>query len=243
MNRSPMPPAPGHARRRWTLRVAGLVGPLVAVWVLAGCNPASIATLLVPFVDDKEPPKCKLSAANKETSVAIVTWFGNRELGLWPDLMPADNELSEKLAVHLRERYAANKEKVKIVPHAQVRGFQSKVVSDTWSPAEVGKRVKADYVIALEINALSLYEKSTYQQLLRGNTEIAVKVYDVAKPAGEQVIFDDFYRRTFPKEHPIDADGSAQQFRALFINRIARELSKLFAAYERDERMYNMEIE
>jgi hypothetical protein len=228
----------------WALRGMLCLLPLAVVFV-SGCNPASLAMLLVPFMDDKEPAKCKISTPNKETTVAIVTWFGNAELKMWPELVPADSELSERLAAILRDRYALNKEKVKIVPNAQVRNYQNKMVGDTWSPAEIGKQVKADKVIALEINSLSLYEKSTQrsQQLFRGNTEIAVKVYDLDKPAGEQVVFEDFYKRVFPRENPIDGGGSSMQFRATFITRAARELSKLFAAYASDERMHDMETD
>ena len=46
-----------------------------SVVLVSGCNPASLAMLLVPFMDDKEPAKCKISTPNKETTVAIVTWF------------------------------------------------------------------------------------------------------------------------------------------------------------------------
>ena len=79
--------------------------------------------------------------------------------------------------------------------------------------------------------------------MYRGSTEIAVKVYDLSQPDGEQVVFDDFYRREFPKENAIDATGSVQQFRAQFLNRVARDLSRWFAAYANDERMHDMETD
>ena len=41
----------------------------------------------------------------------------------------------------------------------------------------------------------------------------------------------------------IDGGGSSMQFRATFITRAARELSKLFAAYASDERMHDMETD
>jgi hypothetical protein len=229
----------------WVLRGMLCLSPLLSIWLLTGCNPASLAMVLMPFFDSKEQPQCKIATPNKETTVAIVTWFGNRELQMWPELMPADSELSERLAAILRDRYAGNKDKVKIVANAQVRNYQNKMVGDTWSAAEVGKRVKADKVIALEINSLSLYEKSTHhsQQLFRGNIEIAVKAYDLAKPAEEQVIFEEIYKRPFPRESPTDTFTSAPQFRAAYLTRVARELSKLFAAYEADERMHDMETD
>jgi hypothetical protein len=231
--------APETPRRLWTSRTAWVMYILAGVWLSVGCSPGTLAGFLLPWVDDKEPPRCKLSSKDKEVTVAIVTWFASVETH--PDLIPAETELSERLAQHLRERFKENKEKVKIVPTAQVRTYQSKLVASTMSPAEVGKRVKADYVIALEISSMSLYEKHSYQQLFHGNTEISVKAYDVAKPAGEQVIFDEVYRREYPRDTPIAADGSAVQFRTMFIGYVARDLSKMFAASDRTERFDNMD--
>jgi hypothetical protein len=226
---------------KWAFRAILLCLPMVSLALLSGCNPAALAMMLMPFTDDREQPKCKLAAAHEEKTVAVVTWFGNRDVQLYPELVPADNELSEKMGALLRDRHKANNERVKIVPNAQVRVYQNKVASDTWSPAELGKKVKADYVIALEINALSLHQKGSGNTLFRGTTEIAVRVYDLSKAAGEQVMFDEIYQRAYPKESPMDAAGSVTQFRALFLNHVARDLSRWFAAYSHDERMYSME--
>ncbi len=207
--------------------------------MLSGCNPAALAMMLMPFTDNMEQPRCKLASPREEKTVAIVTWFGNSEMQLYSELVPTDNELSEILMKTLRDRYKVNGDRVKMVPNAQVRVYQNKVTSKTWSPAKLGKRVKADYVIALEINRLSLHERGN--MMLRGSTEIAVKVYDVAKPEGEQVMFDNVYTRTYPKDNPIDSN-SVMQFRSRFLTHVARELSRWFAAYSHDERtLYSME--
>jgi hypothetical protein len=218
--------------------------PLAGLCALTACNPASLAYLITPFVDDKEQPKCKIAEKNKEVTLAIVTWFGSREMHMYPETMPADSELSERLATNLRQRYTANKDKVKIVPYAQVRNYQNKQFGDTWSPADVGKLVKADKVIALEINALSLYEKGSLrsQALFHGNLDVAVKVYDLAKPAEDQVVFSDFYKHEFPKGSPINPDMGAAQFRGQFIEHAARDLGCWFATYTNDERMYKMDM-
>jgi hypothetical protein len=235
----PRPPVRGMSLRVWALHAALLLCPFLGCALLSGCNPSALAMMLMPFVDDRVPARCTLSAKDKETTVAIVTWFGNRDLQLWPELMPCDQELSEKLAVALAQRFQKNKEKVKIVPNGQVRPYQSKVVNAAWSPAELGQKVKADYVIALEINSLSLHEKSSYQTLFRGIAEIAVKVYDVNKPT-DKVIFDDIFQTAYPKDNPIEANGSLQMFRGAFMVRTARDLSRWFAASSSDEQMYKM---
>ena len=64
-------------------------------WLLA-----ATALLMLPFVDDKVPAKFKLSSPDKEVSVAIVSWFGSLEVR--PEVMPADGELSDRLAKKLK---------------------------------------------------------------------------------------------------------------------------------------------
>src|SRR5947209_9518760 len=114
-------------QRTWLLRGVAALLPLLGTGLLIGCNPAALTMLCMPFMDNKEPPKYKMAAPNKDVTVAIVTWFGNRDLKLWPDVMPADIELSDRLAKYLQDRYALNKDKVKIIPGVQVRAVQGKV--------------------------------------------------------------------------------------------------------------------
>jgi hypothetical protein len=224
--------------RIWASRKAVPIYCLLLLWLSLGCNPATLSGFLMPFMDDKEPPECKISASSRETTIAIVTWFGNRSLTLWPEVVPCDTELSDRLAVSLRDRFQANKEKVKIVPNSLVRSNQSKSFTEAYSPAEIGKKVKADKVIALEIKSLSLREKGS-SQLYRGNTEISVQVYDLEKTEN-QVVFEKIFQTTFPRDIPMPADGSIEQFRAQFLTRVSRELSQWFAAHSADEKMYQM---
>jgi hypothetical protein len=228
------------AWRRWAVRAAFVLLPLASFALLSGCNPAALAMMLMPFIDDTEPPKCKVSSRDKERTVALVTTFANPDLQLYPELRPFDHELSDRLVIALADRYQKSKENVKIVPNSQVRPYLSKVMSATLSPVDLGKKLKADYVIALDINRLALHEKGAYQLLCHGNTEIAVKVYDVNKEGDEKVVFDDFFSLTFPKDNPIEATGSIDQFRAAFVIRVARELSRWFARCPTEDRMYKM---
>src|SRR5205823_5839076 len=101
-----------------------------------------------------------------------------------------------------------------------------------------GKHFKADYVLSMEINSMSLYEKGSYNRLYRGQTEIALTMTDVSKPAGEDKKWDGFYTTVYPGARgPIEVEGSSvMQFRTLFLNHVAKQLSKRFAAYPTDER-------
>jgi len=220
--------------RRW--RWAALI--VFAVWLNLGCNPITVTNLLLtPFVDDKTPPKCKLAAKDKPVTVALMVTHANPDFSS-PETLPVEFELAERLTQAMRKRFAENKEKVTILPPAKVKSYQNKFAGKTLLAHELGQHFHADYVIQLEINNISLYEKRSQKMFYRGNAEIAISVLDVSKPRGEGTIFsEEFYQCEYPRERPLEVgDSSVAQFRALFLTRIARDLTRFFAASPAEER-------
>lgn len=215
---------------RWTALLLG------TLWVSIGCTPATVTWFLLPFSDDRIPPKCpEVLADKKEVTVCIVTDYATLETR--PETAPAERELAEAFAQQLRKRCQENKEKIKVVPPEKVRSYKRQADFATRSNYEVGKHFKADFVIALEINHLSIYEKGSSHSLFRGNTELNVQVVDVNKPAGEGTIFTEPYRREFPTNGPRDSsDMSPTQFRHAFVNAVASDLARLFTAYPKEQR-------
>ena len=207
-----------------------------ATALVVGCNPQTLNFLLMPFVDDKDPPKlCKIASPDKkEVTVAIVTTFANLETR--PEMLPIESDLSDRLAAEMRRRSIANKEKVKFIPTAKVRSLMNQTAGNTLSPREIGKKLKADVVINLEINSISLYEKGSFNQLFRGKTEIAITCVELTKPADEgthQVI----YSHEYPGARgPIDAgNSSVLEFRTKFLDVIAQDVARYFIAYSSEE--------
>jgi len=213
----------------WTIAILGLT------WLVIGCNPATLNYLLMPFSDDRVPPECKLASKDKEVQVAIMTTFAY--LQTQPELLPVEMELGERLAQTLRERCKENKEKIKIIPAAKVKSAVN-AAGQAVSPHEIGKQLKADYVISLEINSMTLYQRGSSQTLYRGNTEINVNVFEIAKPNGEARIWGPkIYSCEYPGSRgPIDAAGSScQAFRSLFLTKVARDMSRYFSSSAPDE--------
>jgi hypothetical protein len=204
--------------------------------LVIGCNPQTLNFLLMPFVDDKEQPKCKLASPDKkEVMVAIVTTFASMETR--PEMLPIESELSDRLAAEMRKRAAANKEKIKFIPTAKVRSLMNQAAGNTLSSQEIGRKLKADFVINLEINSISLYEKGSFNQLFRGKTEIELTCVDVNKPSGEATPFKDIYVREYPGARgPVDAgNSSVLEFRTKFLDVLAQDLARYFIAYSPDE--------
>jgi hypothetical protein len=218
---------------RWIMILMGALA-----WVSVGCNPQSISMFLMPFTDNNTPPEYKLFAADKEIKLAIVTNFARPEIH--PDLQAADAELAELVGQALRKRCEENKHKIKIVPIAQVRSQELKqrqLTGGEPSGVEIGKNLKADYVLELTINFLSLYEKNTYPPMYRGKSDVAVSLYKVDVKDGEHKVFGKDFPRLYPGgSGPIDASSMGPQtFRRGFLTKVANDVSKMFISYPPDE--------
>ncbi|MBX9680168.1 MAG: hypothetical protein K2X38_15515 [Gemmataceae bacterium] len=199
-----------------------------------GCSPASLTFLLMPFVNDNIPAVCPLAKKDKELSVALVCRAHGLETR--PELLPAEQEIADLLSKHLKKRFAENKEKVTVVPPSRVRPYMAKAGSDASSLHELGKTLKADYVVSLEITQFSLNDNSL-RTLYRGAAEIDIKVLDVSKDEGEATVWTQVYKREYPRGRHVDAGEMSQlQFRANFGNAIAGDLARFFTEYPKDER-------
>jgi hypothetical protein len=228
---------------RWKRRTAYVVvsaSVLFVAAVSAGCiTPASLAMPFMLFTEDKIDAKMPLpkDKKKKEVTVVLLASFAN-PLETRPEFQTVDRELCEKLAVEMKKRFDANREKIKIIPYHKVKSFLNKDPDlNLTAKREIGKHFDADYVINLEINSMAFYEGS-FRQMFRGTTEIMVTVFDVKQDEGDPPIYNDIYRTQYPEHTPIDAGSeSVLSFRSAFLNRLGRDLSRWFAAYPSDERI------
>ncbi len=201
-----------------------------------GCGPASLAFMFMPFVDERVQPKCKLASADKEITVVIASRFENLEIR--PEVAPTDQELAEMLTQELRKRFKDNKEKVKIEPPVRVRPHLSKLKSwDASSLVQLGEHFKADYVIALNIQNMSLVMPNTYNSLYKGRADVEVIVYDIHRSALEPILLKDSFRCEYPTTKEVDVSTTSPQgFRNRFIGRMSRDLARWFTAYPSDQK-------
>ncbi|MBY0523916.1 MAG: hypothetical protein K2R98_10990 [Gemmataceae bacterium] len=213
--------------RRW--RLVGLLG--LAILSTIGCNPLTSLYFLAVGLDPKVEPDCRLASEdkNKEVKVVILTYC---PLEMRQELLGADRELSSLLGQKLLEGTRANKEKITIVSPTKVQHYKDE--HPNWQsngPEVIGKYFRADYVIDLEINTLTLFQARSANQMLRGNAEISITVHDLSKP-GEEPIFKDEYACEYPpsREVPI-SDCSPQKFRMQFLTRMATDLSWKFTSH------------
>jgi hypothetical protein len=218
-------------------RAWATLAPVILLWMVVGCGPASLAMMLMPFSDDKEEPKCKLANPDKEVTIVLACHFQNLEVR--PELMSADQQLVDSLATELNKRYKDNKEKVKIVPPTRVRGDLMKLRE--WDPPslrEVAEKYNADYLIAIDIQKLSLVMRNSYDTLFNGQVDLHVRVFDIHAPILDGYKYENYYHQSgFPQNRPIDASNSSPDlFRGMFVEKMSKDLAKWFAAYPSDDK-------
>ena len=228
-----------HTKSRYGWRwILVLLGGLA--WVSIGCSPQTLSALLMPFTDNNTPPECKLFESDKEITLCIMSNFARPELH--EVLIGADAELADQLIHAFRKRCQENKHKIKFIPSAQVRSeeIKQRQTGGFVSPVDIGKTLKADYVLEVKINSFSIYEKDTYPQMYRGKTELAVNMYKVAAKDGEE---HKLYSKEFPRVYPngmstLVADGglNASMFRSKYLSVVANDIAKMFISYPPEER-------
>jgi hypothetical protein len=215
--------------RRW------LLASLLGVVLFTGCNPGSLSYFLLP--ESKEDPEYRpLTAKDKEKGVKAAILIDS-PMEIQTRFVQLDRQLSETLAVQVRQLAQANQEKIQILPTHKVEDFKN--THPDWKNlaiADVGRMLGVDYVINLDITKLSLVEPGN-GTLLRGRAQLAVTLVDVAHP--EDTMMPREFSYLYPQEAPTqcDFDTNPWQFRQEFLSHLARRLSFFFIAHSKRERM------
>lgn len=219
--------------------LAGLVVLLAAGF---GCNP-----LLAPFyffggvTDSKEPPDFQLYTTakrdkkKKEIKIVILPY---RSKTLSPDFIGKERSLATAFVRQLTERFAANKEHVKIVSIHDVEKFKSEHQDwRTMKACEIGPHFNADYVIDMDVLDLSLFERKSHGMFFNGYCRISLTVKDVDKD-GEEPLFTREYAMQFPKQGPrvADLDDSVDKFQQDFFAQVATRLCWALTPHPTTER-------
>jgi hypothetical protein len=197
-----------------------------------------MAYFLLP--ESKEQPELRRLASDdkkKEVKVVILTYAA---LDPRPESIQADRQLAEILAKELAQLCQENQERVSIVPPRRVEEYKNTHPSRRgYDPAEVGQHFKADYVIYIEMNKLTLYERGASDLLLRGRADMLVSVVDVKHP--DETPDSREFTCVYPSDSKGAIDASAETpvmlFRQAFLQYVARRLSYYFAPHTKRDRM------
>jgi hypothetical protein len=217
--------------RHW--RLAVLI--VLAVGLAPGCNLMSLPYFLLSG-EAKEAPKWPLKPKEKgqEVRVAILGYTG---VDVRPEFIRVDRDLCELLAQQLKRSFKDNDEKVTIVPNSQVEAYKDR--HPDWTHlnlADIGEQLGADYVIYLEIGALTLYEQGSGNLLYHGRTDLTVSLVDVHDPSGSPERDDPSYQYPVSRGGFVPADEmTSRKFRLDFLTYVAKHLSWKFTAHPMDD--------
>jgi hypothetical protein len=211
------------------------VGLLGAV-LCAGCDVASLTYFLLP--ENREDPEYRpllIKDKDRGIKVAILIYT---PLEVQTSFVQLDRQLGEMLAEELRSLSEANRQKIQVVPAQVVEAFKNSHARwQTMDTAEIGRSLRADYVISLEINKFSLVEPGTSGMLLRGHAQVSATLVDVAHPDDTPLPREVPY--VYPAEGPMQSefDLDRNTFRQKYLGHLARRLSYLFLAHPKRDRM------
>lgn len=212
-----------------------LTGLFLGSLAAAGCDLQTMAYFLSP--EYKEPPEVGsiLSKDKKKVNrVAILTYFNPLETR--SEVIQIDRELAGVLTRMLQQQCEADDEKIEVVSPRKVEEYKNK--HPNWKQTDlpvVGRALNADYLIYLEMNQVSLYDKGSL--LFRGRANIDATLVEVNKPDDEPRQKREHY--TYPSEArggiPVDPDTNLQQFRDQFVMYLAKRLSWCFLPHRKRE--------
>jgi hypothetical protein len=222
-------------RGRWWL--AGVLAALGA-----GCDPGTMAYFLLP--ESKELPELRRLASEdkkKEVKVVILTYAA---MDPRPETIQADRQLADLLAKELNHLFVEDQERVTVIPPRRVEEYKSNHPSRRgYDPVEVGQHFKADYVIYIEMNKITLYERGAYDTLLRGRADLLVSVVDMHHPDENPETKE--FTCVYPSESkgalPADPETPPGLFRQAFLGYVARRVSYFFAPHPKRDRMINLD--
>ena len=205
----------------------------LAVALAPGCSTQSLYFFLPENRDDPALRRLAGDDAKKEVRVVILTY--SNKLETRPELLGAERRLYASSSPSSCGKAVGrnNGENVVIVSPRKVEEFKS--AHPGWYQADltdVGRHFKANYVIYLEINRLSFFDKTEANSVYKGSANISVTLLNVDKP-------DDAPNRkefvcSYPSEAkaiPVDPENPVSQFREAFFAHIAKKLSWYFTEH------------
>jgi hypothetical protein len=219
------------ASRRWLL-----AGFLVFTSAIMACNPLAAPYFLFGGLDPSYSPDFRIAGTDNKKPVKVVI-IASAPLETRRELLGAEREVTTMFSQVLQDACKRNGEtNVAVASPTLVQKFKDD--NPMWQSmplADLGKKLKADMVIDVEINDMSLFEPGSGNTMFLGKAAVSVMVVDVHKPE-DGAVFQKEITVSYPPSGPRQVtETNPAQFRRSFLGRVATELSWLFTAHLTDE--------
>lgn len=209
-----------HKWAKTSIKVAFLALLICIALLAAGCG--MMSNLIHASGADMEPAKYK---GLKDATVAIVTVTDSSQ---YSDDVVA-RELSQRIGVILTQKV----DDVKLVRADKIRQWRDVNGWDSIDFHSIGKGVKAEKVLGIEVTGMKLREGST---LYRGRADVNVKVIDVETGTVnfEQQLDEFIYPKMAGQS---TTETTESRFRKLYLNMLAQEIGRNFHRYDAIDRI------
>ncbi len=220
---------------RWVLGVMALaIGPAM----LSGCNPFLFPILVAHMCGYTNRAEAEFefpepADPKKPHRVAILTYA---DVGTQLDAGKIDHELNRMVAQGLWTgiQKEGDEDQVRIITSREVSRWQNDHPDwRTYDPQEIGKALRADYLITIDIESFRLRPQGGGRMFYQGSASLAVRVIKTDLD-GEPVFRPEPLYMQFPKDRPLhDSDNMTEgRFRQAFLGRIAERIVWYFIPHE-----------
>lgn len=193
--------------------VALLAGSLAQ---LSGCGAVATVAWLI-HGPEKVPAKFNGLEGKR---VAVVCLDGNSLRGPGGEADAIAKAVSVAIGYHVPD--------VEMVRFEEIADWIDNRGDDLTDYRDVGRGVKADMVIGIDLASLTIHEGQT---LLKGRARTGVKVFDMKK--GGQVVYEvPVQEIAWPESGARHVTENEANFRAIFIHMLAQKISQDFYDYE-----------
>ncbi|MHB0955937.1 MAG: hypothetical protein ACYC6N_11285 [Pirellulaceae bacterium] len=166
-------------------------------------------------------PKIEAKFAGlKGRRVAVVCVMNSSAYG--------DGEVSAALADRVGRILYSKVEEIEIVRQVEISDWMDTNEWDESDFVEIGRAVKADVVLAIDVDSFSVHESQT---LLKGRAHLTTTVYDV-NDGGKELFRTTDYEHMFPTSHAIPVVSSDWRvFQRTYIEVLSEHIAKNFYDY------------
>lgn len=209
---------------RWPYSTMRIAVVLLAASVMVSQSGCAVAGLLAQvnywIYGYKEPAKTHCLDKKR---VAVVC--------LDPGSLKGPGSEAAALAKAVSNALAYNVDGIDVVRQQEINDWIDTHDQDLTDFRDVGRGVKAQMVVGIDLESFSLHEGQT---LLKGRANVAVKVFDMTQNG--KVVYETPTREiAFPKNGARHVTESEANFRVLFIHTVAQKIARDFYDYDRME--------
>jgi hypothetical protein len=210
--------------------------------LLSGCQifaPFYVAAMMMGYDTRIDPPFHFPEDAKR---VVVITYCDSDTL---IEMGHIDHELNELVSRMLAKgfdegkdqdpliRLTSKKTPPEVILSSKVARWQDE--HEDWrslTPAEMGRELKADYVIYVEVGGVRIYENGSSKILYRGQAEVTVSVHRVEDEL--VAMAPEIISIQYPRERsiPVSPDIPPLKFRRQFLRIMAERISWFFLPHE-----------